>query len=490
MEDEYGEYTILLQAGSGGLGQVYIATKKTDNKAYILKIIKQKSDVKQINSLNREIKILKELNIPQLTYDDYIPILYDSQESKTNPYFTIDFFSKKNLYEYLSNPKHPNGLSEKYAKVIFKKIVKGIEYCHNKNICHLDIKPGNIMFDKNFIPKIIDFGLSRKYLDNNNNIIKFKGHCGSPNYQSPEMLEKNEFYGVESDIVSLGATLFNLVTGKPGFKVAYKNDVFYKYIIEGTKNNDYSLYWQNVAMNINNKQLSDDFKNLYIKMIAYNPKDRPTIAQILSSSWLNEISNLSPEQNNNLENEVRNELTEIYNDIIEINNPVINIENKLIEYGYTTRSLDNKDNKFFIDSDIKPKIINEKRLKINPNVKINGYLNILDFMNSLAEKIFNINNNNYIEADKKNLKMKVIFEKEEDEIECEEKKEENKIENEENKIEDESNKECEMDIELFEYENGGYLLEFLRTEGDIQEFYDHFLEIRNIIINELLDIIN
>ena len=46
-----------------------------------------------------------------------------------------------------------------------------------------------------------------------------------------------------------------------------------------------------------------------------------------------------------------------------------------------------------------------------------------------------------------------------------------------------------MDIELFEYENGGYLLEFLRTEGDIQEFYDHFLEIRNIIINELLDII-
>ena len=46
-----------------------------------------------------------------------------------------------------------NGLSEKYAKVIFKKIVKGIEYCHNKNICHLDIKPGNIMFDKNYQKK-------------------------------------------------------------------------------------------------------------------------------------------------------------------------------------------------------------------------------------------------------------------------------------------------------------------------------------------------
>ena len=102
MEDEYGDYIILLQAGSGGLGQVYIATKKTDNKAYILKIIKQKSDVKQINSLNREIKILKELNIPQLTYDNYIPILYDSQESNTNPYFTIDFFQKKiymNIYQ-------------------------------------------------------------------------------------------------------------------------------------------------------------------------------------------------------------------------------------------------------------------------------------------------------------------------------------------------------------------------------------------------------
>ena len=86
--------------------------------------------------------------------------------------------------------------------------------------------------------------------------------------------------------------------------------------------------------------------------------------------------------------------------------------------------------------------------------------------------------------------MKVIFEKEENEIENEEKKEENKIENEEDNIEDESSKESEIDIKLFEYENGGYLLEFLRKEGDIQEFYDHFLEIRNIIINELLDIIN
>ena len=104
MEDEYGDYTILLQAGSGGLGQVYIATKKTDNKAYILKIIKQKSNVKQINSLKREIKILKELNIPQLTYDDYIPILYDSQERQILILLLI-FFQKKiymNIYQIQS----------------------------------------------------------------------------------------------------------------------------------------------------------------------------------------------------------------------------------------------------------------------------------------------------------------------------------------------------------------------------------------------------
>ncbi len=117
--------------------------------------------------------------------------------SQTNPYFTIDFFSKENLYYYLDEDSNPNGLTEIQAKIIFKKIVEGIQFCHSRNICHLDIKPCNIMFDNKFNPIIIDYGLSRKFKDSKTNeIIVFKGAAGTNEYKSPEMFEKQEFTGI------------------------------------------------------------------------------------------------------------------------------------------------------------------------------------------------------------------------------------------------------------------------------------------------------
>ena len=133
--------------------------------------------------------------------------------------------------------------------MIFKKIVERIQFCHNKNICHLDIKPANIVFDNEFEPIIIDFGLSLKINDDK----IYEGKTGTEQYECPEMWEKGKFTGVEADIFSLGALLFNLIAPSFGFWHAEKDDPYYSLIIEGKDEvPTYQRYWNKILPLINN----------------------------------------------------------------------------------------------------------------------------------------------------------------------------------------------------------------------------------------------
>ena len=154
-----------------------------------------------------------------------------------------------------------NGFCEPHAKIIFKKIIEGIKFCHDKNVCHLDLKPRNIVINKNFDPIIIDFGFSEEF----NESTTFKKGKGSKRYISPEMWEEKEYDGVKSDIFSLGVILFNLVTRSFGFCRSIVKDDYYKYIIEADSSGNYVNYWDSIKFITNKIKLSEDFKNLYTK---------------------------------------------------------------------------------------------------------------------------------------------------------------------------------------------------------------------------------
>ena len=196
-------------------------------------------------------------------------------------------------------------------------------------------------------------------------------------------------------------------------------------------------------------------------MVQYNPEDRPDdINEILQNIWFQEIDN-------NFENNIRNELNNLYNDIRGFIFPEINIAEVMNNIGYNTRGFPNDKQKFFIEQ--KTIKINKNRLYINNLfIKINGKLNEVDFMNDLADKIIIKYKNNYIEEDKKFLKMEVTLEEEKEK-------------------EDENNKGCYMNIQLLENEKDRYyLLEFIRTKGEIEDYYKYYLEIKKIIIDEIL----
>ena len=502
MSDKYGQYKILTPAGSGGFGQIYVAEKENDKekRVFIIKTLKkEKLSVINIEALQKEIDMIEELNKnPQ---NENIPTLYDfdkynyeiigdeklqvnnnnilDEESKkevnknkARPYYVMDFYSRGNLFYYLRRMEF--GLYEKHAKVIFKKIVLAIKFCHDRNISHLDIKPLNIVFDKKFEPKLIDYGFAEKYLNSKLEPIIFKGRKGTENYISPEMWTKKGYKGVEADIFSLGAVLFNLVTGKSGFLSSKRSDTGYKLIIN--KKDNYEEYWEFIK-SITKVNFSEEFKNLYIKMVAYNPEDRPTIEQILESPWLQEINNLSDQEKITLDNEIRAEFEEIYQDLKE-DDEELNIAENYENLGYSTRGSESESKSFFTNKNLVPKKIPNNRININHYIILKGHFNRIKFMNSLVKEINKkFSDKCFISESKEQLKFEIIFENNENEGE---------EENEEEK-EDEDNKNCTMDIELFEYEDGRHLLEFLRTGGEIPEYYENFLKIKEIITKKLLN---
>ena len=201
-------------------------------------------------------------------------------------------------------------------------------------------------------------------------------------------------------------------------------------------------------------------------MVAFNPSERPSIDKILNSDWLKEINDLNQKEESDLEIEVRNKLIGIY-DKIKNTNEEIKTAKQIQEKGYTTKSFDN--NEIYFSNQLKPKKISDDRININHYLIIDGKLSASNFMNSLVNAINKIfEDKSFIETSEKNLKFEFNFEKEEEEEEKE------------------SKSNCKMIIELFVYDNGKYLLEFLRTGGEIPEYYNYFLKIKEIITEYLL----
>ena len=153
-------------------------------------------------------------------------------------YLILDYYSKGDLFKYIDQ----NGLTERQAKFIFKKILKGVQTLHGAGICHRDLKLENILLDQNFNPKISNFALAKPFIQNNQ-VIQLTDYVGAIGYISPQIINNQPYSGDKADIFSLGVILFYLVTGINGFGTSKNNDIYYKFIMIGNSDQ----YWNNVA---------------------------------------------------------------------------------------------------------------------------------------------------------------------------------------------------------------------------------------------------
>ena len=454
------KYLILEKKGHGATANVYKIQDKNSNNIYAAKVLK-------INSkyFDKEIETLKLIKSPYIVnLIDYGngKILKNNFLSENKQYIILEYAEKGQLFDYISFPK--KGFGEKFGKVIFRKILKGILSCHQSGICHRDIKIENILLDKNFNPKIADFGFSTFIKGKEGNGI-LNSYLGTKNYAAPEILLHRNYNGIKIDVFSLGVVLILLVIGKFGFIKASIEDKFYNYI----KKNNFEKYWEILSNQF--PQTSQEFKNLYQSMVNYNPDKRPTIQEILDKDpWLDEIKILNNEEIKNLENE-------IYNEFLNREKIVIN---GLSERMKAEEKNDNcevsrgvGEIKYFSDD------LNLKYEKTGINmknfIKIDGEITPYKFMNSLVNKIKEKYECN-VNIDKNKYKFVVEFINKENE---------EKEENEDDEEEDEKQTNSVIEIKLFKSYNSGFILRFIKKAGTMNDYYKYF----DILKNEVRKVI-
>ena len=167
---------------------------------------------KEIFNKNKE-KIIREARIlAEINHPNVVNVLEVFKQNNT-VYIVMEFISGRSLKHEVEK----NGIltEEKLKKIIFK-IGQALDYIHEKNILHLDIKPSNILMDNNNNPKLIDFGISKKYDLSNVQETSTALLAASKGYSSIEQYDSEgiQIFSPCPDIYSLGATMYFLITGQ------------------------------------------------------------------------------------------------------------------------------------------------------------------------------------------------------------------------------------------------------------------------------------
>jgi len=205
-----GNYQILEEIGRGGMGVIYRARQRHSRRIVALKrILSYHADSQEtLARFRREAQAAASLDHPNI-----LPIYEVSECDDGLPFFSMKFAGGGSLLE--AAPVLRN--EPRRAVALMAKVVRGVQYAHAQGILHRDLKPGNVLLDGRGEPLVSDFGLA-KWLDASSHLTRTLTIFGTPGYIAPEQVNGSAGkLGPTSDVYSLGAILFDLLTGRPPF---------------------------------------------------------------------------------------------------------------------------------------------------------------------------------------------------------------------------------------------------------------------------------
>ncbi len=203
-------YSILARVGRGGMGAVFKAIQLSMNRLVALKIlpIALAKNRTYIRRFLREAKSAGQMNHPNLTR------VYDVGSYRGVFYFSMEFVEGATLLDLI---KSEGRLDVETATDIALQAARGLRHAHSRSIVHRDIKPENIMIATDGTVKITDMGLAKRTDSADHDITVTGQVIGTPCYMSPEQITDPKAVGPRSDIYSLGATFFHMITGERPF---------------------------------------------------------------------------------------------------------------------------------------------------------------------------------------------------------------------------------------------------------------------------------
>src|SRR5207247_2827349 len=205
-----GNYQILEEIGRGGMGVIYRARQRHSRRIVALKqILSYDADSQEtLARFRREARAAASLDHPNI-----LPIYELSEDENGLPFFSMKFAAGGSLLDAA-----PALRSEPRRSVaLMAKVARAVQHAHAQGILHRDLKPGNVLLDGRGEPLVSDFGLA-KWLDTASDLTRTLTIFGTPGYVAPEQAEGST-QGLRSstDVYSLGAILFDLLTGRPPF---------------------------------------------------------------------------------------------------------------------------------------------------------------------------------------------------------------------------------------------------------------------------------
>ncbi len=205
---EFGNYILETELGRGGMGVVYRATRKSDGETVAIKMILQGDFA---TSSDRQRFDSEALAASKLDHPNIIPI-YEIGEINGRAFFCMKLVEGHNLSQRLmSGP-----LSARRAAGIMAEISQAIEHAHQQGVLHRDLKPSNILIDHHGKAYVADFGLAKQSQDPT--LTRSGAVLGTPSYMSPEQAAGvRGQVDTTSDVYSLGAILYHMLTGHPPF---------------------------------------------------------------------------------------------------------------------------------------------------------------------------------------------------------------------------------------------------------------------------------
>jgi eukaryotic-like serine/threonine-protein kinase len=213
-----GRYTLHEQIGEGGFGVVYLAEQeKPVRRRVALKIIKPGMDTRQVVArFQAERQALALMDHPNIA-----SVLDGGETDSGRPYFVMELVKGIPITEYCDQCS----LTTRDRLALFVLVCQAVQHAHQKGIIHRDLKPSNVMIamqDGSPAPKVIDFGVAKainQRLTEHTLHTQFAQLVGTPLYMSPEQAEMSPLeVDTRSDIYSLGALLYELLTGTTPFE--------------------------------------------------------------------------------------------------------------------------------------------------------------------------------------------------------------------------------------------------------------------------------